>query len=94
MGEFGGGGSSCEAVEIQLRKRAREAFRSSDLGTVFDLVGVEGATDEAAEEALKAVLASKTADYMLKAMKEAKKRGMDVGAAAILIAAGKDGVEA
>ncbi|MDE1857004.1 MAG: hypothetical protein KGH98_02885 [Candidatus Micrarchaeota archaeon] len=93
MGEFGVGGGNCEAVAIQLRKKAKEAFRDSDLGTVFDLMGAEG-TDGAAEEALKAVLASKTADYILKARKEAKRRGMDFGAAAILIAAGKDGVEA
>ena len=87
MGELGCGNG--DMVAVQLRKRAKEAFRESDLGKVFETLGV-GETDEAAEEALKTVLAGKAADYMMKAIQEAKKRGMEMGAAAIIIAAEKD----
>ena len=69
-----------------IKGKAAEALRNSDLTEVFELAGVEYSTATAGT-AMKAVLAEKLAEYTIKAMGEAKKRKMRLGAAAIIIAA-------
>jgi glycerate-2-kinase len=69
-----------------IRVRVAEAMRGSDLSAVFDLDGVDGNAEHAGA-ALKAVLAQKMTEYAIKAIEEARKRNMQLGAAAVIIAA-------
>ena len=69
-----------------IRARVAEAIRGSDLSAVFELDGLEG-NPERAGAALKAVLTEKLAEYAMKAIEEARRRNMQLGAAAVIIAA-------
>lgn len=75
----------------QIRDKALEALKQSDLSTVFELTGMEG-NMETAGAAMRTVLAEKLAECTIRAMEEAKKRNLKLGAAAIIIAAKGDGV--
>jgi hypothetical protein len=68
-----------------IRDKALEALKDSDLTEVFETAGIPDSFEAGA--ALKAILADRMADYTIRAMKEAKRRNMKVGAAAIIIAA-------
>ncbi|MFI5412961.1 MAG: hypothetical protein ACHQX1_03650 [Candidatus Micrarchaeales archaeon] len=70
----------------RVRRKAIEALKDSDLTEVFETAGIE-LSDESAGAALKAVLAERLAECTIRAMKEAKRRGMKLGAAAVIIAA-------
>ena len=76
-------------VALRIRERAAAALKDSDMEDIFSEAGAYE-VDETAGSALKALLAEKTAEYAVRAMKEAKKRGMRLGAAALIIAAEKD----
>ena len=71
----------------RIREKATEALRASDLSKVFEIAGVNQDSLETAGAALKVVLAEKVAACTIRAMREAKKRKMRLGAAAIIIAA-------
>ena len=70
----------------KIRDRALEALKDSDLTAVFETAGIDDSY-ETAGAALKAVLAEKLADCTIRAMGVARKRGMKLGAAAVIIAA-------
>lgn len=70
----------------RIRDKALEALKKSDMTAVFEMAGVEG-NFETAGAAMRTVLAEKLAEYTIRAMEEAKRRNMKVGAAAIIIAA-------
>ncbi len=76
-------------LQERVRAKAADALKESDVGEVFSEAGAYD-FDDAAGSALKAILAEKTAEYTVKAMKEARKRRMRFGAAALIIAAEKD----
>ena len=70
--------------EAKMRLLAAKALEESNLAEIMELAGAtQGGTE--ASEALKAVLAEKMAEYTMKAMKEAKKRKIGFGAAAMVI---------
>ena len=69
-----------------IRARVAEAIRGSDLSAVFELDGIDGNAEHAGA-ALKTVLAQKMTEYVVKAIKEARRRNMQLGAAAVIIAA-------
>ena len=75
-----------DEMKALIKERAREALDDSDLDQVFDLAGA-GCANKTAGTAMKAVLAEKLTEYTMRAIKEAKKRGTALGAAAIIIAA-------
>ncbi len=72
----------------RIRKKAFELLDRNDLNEILELAGTTERTGEASA-ALKAVLADKITEYTVRAMKEAKRRGTRLGAAAIIIAATK-----
>lgn len=74
---------------IKIKRMAVDALRESKFEKVFSAAGA-GKFDETAGSALKALLAEKTAEYTIRAMREAKKRRMRLGAAALIIAAERD----
>jgi hypothetical protein len=70
--------------EFQMRVLAAKALEESNLDDIMELAGaVDGGTEASA--ALKAILADRMAEYTVKAMKEAKKRGIGFGPAAVVI---------
>ncbi len=70
--------------EFQMKVLAAKALEESNLAEIMELAGaVNGGTEASA--ALKAILAEKMAEYTVKAMKEAKKRGIGFGPAAVVI---------
>ena len=73
----------------RVRIRAAQALKESEIGQVFSEAGAYD-FDESAGSALKAILAEKTAEYTMRAVKESKRRGTRFGAAALIIAAEKD----
>ena len=73
-------------IEREIRKRAIEALRQSDLDEIMELLGAAESRGDEASAALKAILAERIVEYTMKARDEAKKRKMPMGAAAILIA--------
>lgn len=75
-------------VGRQIKEKALEALQESDLREVLALAGTMEKSEEASA-ALKTILAERIAEYTIKAMGEAKKRGTKVGAATIIIAASK-----
>ena len=77
------------ASTTRIKNKAIEALRESNLAAVFELAGMDGNV-ESAGAAMKTVLAEKLAEYTIRAMEEAKKRNMRLGAAAIIIAAKGD----
>ena len=89
MGRMRSRNDGGEVLALRLRKRAARALRESDVNEVFAEAGAYG-FDESAGTALKSLLAEKTAEYTMRAMKEAKRRKMKFGAAALIIAAEKD----
>lgn len=72
----------------RVKAKALEVLDRSDWNEVLELAGNTEGSGEASA-ALKAVLAERITEYTVKAMKEAKKRGTRLGAAAIIIAASK-----
>lgn len=79
-------GTDREEIKRKVREEAITALKDSDLTEVLELLGIEG-NYGATSAALKAVLADQITEYAMGAMREAKKRGVRVGAAAIIIAA-------
>jgi hypothetical protein len=75
--------------ENQVRKRmksaAAEAMEGVNLSEILQLAGA----DDEADAALKSVIAERVAEYATRAMDEARKRKIKLGAAAIIIAARK-----
>jgi hypothetical protein len=70
--------------ERRMRELAERALEESDLEGIMELAGAgDGGTEASA--ALKAVLAERVAEYTMRAMKEAKKRKISFGAAAMVI---------
>ena len=74
-----------KASAAMIKDKAIEALHESDFAAVFELAGMDG-NAESAGAAMKTVLAEKLAEYTIRAMEEAKKRNMKLGAAAIIIA--------
>jgi hypothetical protein len=72
----------------RLKDRVFEAIAGSGLENVFEFEGMYE-TDKTAGAALKTILAEKAAEYTMKAMEEAKKRKIRLGAAAIILAVKK-----
>jgi hypothetical protein len=73
----------------KVREQAFTALKDSDLSEVLELLGAD-VNDGPTSAALKAVLAERMTDYAIGAMNEAKKRGVKVGAATIIIAASEN----
>ncbi|MDG6935723.1 MAG: hypothetical protein JRN26_02380 [Nitrososphaerota archaeon] len=78
-------GGTRKRTRERIKKMAEEALRESNMDRIFNAAGASE-IDETAGMALKSLLAAKTADYTMLAVKEAKKRGMRLGAAALVIA--------
>lgn len=76
------------AVRRRMREITAEAMDSDRLAELLQLAGADGSTHEA-NAALKAVIAERIVEYTTGAMKEANRRGIRLGAAAIVIAARK-----
>jgi hypothetical protein len=74
------------ARDAKVRDLAAKALEGSDFSEVFETVGMEDSY-ETAGAALRTVLAEKLADCTLKAIKEAKRRKMRLGAATVILAA-------
>ena len=73
-----------ETTEGRMRLLAAKALEESNLAEIMELAGAaQGGTE--ASEALKAVLAEKMAEYTVRAMKEARRRRIGFGAAAMVI---------
>jgi maltooligosyltrehalose synthase len=70
----------------RIRAKALEILDRSDWNEILELAGSMESSGEASA-ALKAVLAERITEYTVKAMREARKRGTKLGAAAIIIAA-------
>lgn len=73
------------ALEKQIRHLAFEVLDEKDMREIMQLAGAETALVGEAGAALRIVLAERIADYTVKALSEAKKRGIDMGAAAMII---------
>lgn len=70
--------------EFRMQVLAAKALEKSNLDEIMELAGaVESGTEASA--ALKAILAERVAEYTVRAMKEAKRRRIDLGAAAMVI---------
>ena len=80
------GGMARAEVARKVRQEAITALKDSDLSEVLETLGVED-NDGATGAALKAVLVERITEYAVGAMREAKKRGVRLGAATIIIAA-------
>lgn len=79
---------SARKTSERIRDRAHEALSATDLSAlVNELIESDTVENKAATAALRAVLAENAADYLLGAAREAKKRSMRLGAAAVIIAA-------
>jgi hypothetical protein len=76
-------------VALKVRELAAAALKESDLESVFGAAGAYE-VDETAGSALKGLLAEKTTEYIMKAMKVARKKNRRLGAAALIIAAEKE----
>jgi predicted N-acetyltransferase YhbS len=75
-----------ESIATQIKVKAIEALQNSDMSKVLKIIGMDE-NKEVASAAMKELLAQKFAEYAIAAIKEAKKRNMRLGAAAIIIAA-------
>ncbi|MGI0100338.1 MAG: hypothetical protein ACREBH_01265 [Candidatus Micrarchaeaceae archaeon] len=90
---MGSKGLVAELLERQQEKRrirakVIEVLGRSDWNEILELAGgPEGAKE--AGTAMKAVMAERITEYTVRAMKEARKRGTRLGAAAVIIAASK-----
>jgi hypothetical protein len=73
-----------DSGEAKMRLLAAKALDESNLAEIMELAGATRGGTEAGE-ALKAVLAEKMTEYTMRAMKEAKKRRIGFGAAAMVI---------
>jgi hypothetical protein len=71
--------------ERELQRLALKALEGSDLGRVMQLAGGEPELLDEAGAALKAVLAERIVEYTIRAMGEAKKRKISMGAAAVIL---------
>ncbi|MDE1868477.1 MAG: hypothetical protein KGH60_00725 [Candidatus Micrarchaeota archaeon] len=71
----------------RVRDQAQEALEDCDLSEVMAAIGSDQEDGAAAGAMLKTILAERMAEYAVRAMGVAKKRGMRPGAAAIIIAA-------
>ncbi len=75
-------------VSKRIKAKAVEVLDRSDWNEILELAGTTERSGEASA-ALKAVLAERITEYTVKAMKEARRRGTKLGAAAIIIAASR-----
>ena len=75
-----------ESLGKRISVRVKEAIESSSFDSVFDMADMYD-MDKTAGAALKSILAEKAAEYTIRAMEEAKKRKIKLGAAAIILAA-------
>ena len=80
MGEIKIGGTSREEVARKVRQEAVTALKNSDFTDILGSLGVEK-DDGATSAALKAVLAERITEYAVGAVREAKRRGVRLGAA-------------
>jgi hypothetical protein len=71
-------------TEERMRLMAAKALEESNLAEIMELAGAAQSGTEASE-ALKAILAERVAEYTVRAMKEAKRRKIGFGAAAMVI---------
>jgi hypothetical protein len=72
----------------KVKAKALEVLQGSNWNEILEEAGVIN-NSEAASAALKAVIAERITQYTVRAMKEARKRGTKLGAAAIIIAASR-----
>ena len=87
VGRIGGGGAKA-AERQKLRASAEQILEDSDLKELFNMVGAKGEETESAEALLKGLLAENAADYLIKANRVKRKRGLrQLGPAALIIAA-------
>ncbi len=86
MGTIKGLGNDGVDGAAAIRNKAVRALQNSDLTEVFELAGMD-VNPATAGSAMRAVLAEKLAECTIKAMRVAKKKGMKLDAAAIIIAA-------
>lgn len=84
MGEIKIGGTSREEVARKVRQEAVTALKNSDFTDILGSLGVEK-DDGATSAALKAVLAERITEYAVGAVREAKRRGVRLGAATIMM---------
>ena len=68
-----------------MKEMALRALKPDELQEIMEMAGAMGSGNEAGA-ALKAVMAERIVEYTAKAMKEARKRKISVGPAAIIIA--------
>jgi len=80
------GGLAKEEVARKVRQAAVTALKNSNFADVLETLGMDN-DDGATGAALKAVLAERITEYAVGAVQEAKKRGVRLGAATIIIAA-------
>lgn len=73
-------------VHERLKSKAADIMQESNLSEMLELMGAEQ-NDAAASTAMKDIMAHHMSACAIDAMREAKKRRMRVGAAAIIIAA-------
>jgi hypothetical protein len=73
------------ALEKQITRLAFEALDENDLKEIMQLVGSETALVGEASAALRILLAERITDYAIRAMSEARKRRIGMGAAAMII---------
>jgi hypothetical protein len=73
-------------VQARLKSKATDIMEESNLSEMLELMGAEE-DDEAASTAMKGIMAQHMSECAMEAMREAKKRRMRVGAAAIILAA-------
>lgn len=86
MGETKIGGMAKAEIAKKVRQEAITALEDSDFGEVLGALGMDN-DDGATSAALKAVIVERITEYAVGALKEAKKRGVRLGAAAVIIAA-------
>jgi hypothetical protein len=82
------GGLFGDRVRNRMKLAAAEAIANVNLSEILQLAGADLNIDEA-DAALKAVIAERIAEYASNAMKESRRRGIKLGAAAIVIASRK-----
>lgn len=84
LGEIAAG----EGIAKRVKERAVVALKDSNFSDVLDAIGAD-CNDGATCAALKAVLAERMTEYAVRAMGEARRRGVRVGVATVIIAASK-----
>lgn len=73
-----------EELEDKLELVARELLAENDFAKLFNELGVE--ESKSCSEALKVIVAKRITEYIIKAQKIAKKKNMNLGPAALILA--------